>query len=116
MAKEIPGLKLIRHNANGVNIPDDPSFPFKLEVLCRPPEFMAMAFIAMHGNNEELVVRSKTRAALDKFIELNDLRGPSTPPASNHYRPKGLDRTVPEKISLPNPRSNRYRGLFLFAK
>lgn len=97
MARGIPGLKLIRHNADGVNIPDDPTFPFKLEALFRPPEFMAMAFIAMHGNNEEIVVRSKTRVALDKFIELNDLRAHPRLRRLTITGPKDLIEQFPKK-------------------
>jgi hypothetical protein len=43
----IPGLKLIRHNAINVDIPDDPSFPFKLEGNFSPPELMNVTFILM---------------------------------------------------------------------
>lgn len=70
----IPGIKLIRHNAGGVNLPDDPSLPFKLEGLFRPPEFMVMAFIGLCGGREEFVVRGMTKEALDEFVETNNFR------------------------------------------
>lgn len=71
---EIKGIKLIRHNAGGVNEPDDPSYPWKLEARFSPPEFMMMAFIGLHGGSEEIVVRGETKESLEQFVEANDLR------------------------------------------
>ncbi len=45
----IKGIKLIRHNASGVNEPDDLSYPFLLHIVLRAPEFMTMAFIGLCG-------------------------------------------------------------------
>ena len=84
----IPGIKLIRHNANRVNNPDDPSYPWKLEASFRAPEFMEMTFIFMIGSTEEIVVRGMTREALEKFVEVNDLR--------RHPRLLRLDITGPK--------------------
>lgn len=69
----IEGLKLVRLTG-AVNDPDDPSYPYKLEVNLRPPELMQVAFIMLHGGSEEIVMRGKTREAIDQFIELNNLR------------------------------------------
>ena len=69
----IPGLKLIHHNSSGVNLPDDTSFPFKLEGNFSPPEFMNVAFVLLYGGSEEIVVRAMTTEALYKFIETNRL-------------------------------------------
>jgi len=74
MSDTIPGLKLIHHDASGVNLPDDPSFPFKLEGNFSPPEFMNVAFVLMHGGSGEIIVRAMTKEALDKFIEVNSFR------------------------------------------
>lgn len=71
---KIEGLKLIRLNSIGVHEPDDPSYPYKLEINLSPPELMQIAFIMLHGGSEELVVRAMTREAIDQFIEQNDLR------------------------------------------
>ena len=91
MADEvIPGLKLIHHNAGGVNVPDDPSFPFKLEGNFSPPEFMSVVFVLMHGGSEEMVVRGMTKEALYKLIEQNDLR--------IHPRLRCLTITGPEGV------------------
>lgn len=71
---EIEGIKLIQHNANGINDLDDPSYPYKLEAHFRPPEFMIFAFVSLYGGSEIIVVRGKTKEALEQFIKLNDLR------------------------------------------
>jgi hypothetical protein len=70
----IEGLKLIRLNSSRVNEPDDPSYPYKLEVNLSPPELMQVAFVMLCGGSEELVVRALTRDAIDQFIQQNDLR------------------------------------------
>jgi len=70
----IEGLKLIKHNAGGVNLPDDPSFPYKMEMICSPPEFMTMAFIGLFGGSEEVIVRGMTKEALEEFIGKNNYR------------------------------------------
>lgn len=69
----IEGLKLIRLNSHRIDEPDDPSYPFKLEVNLSPPELMNVAFVMLHGGSEELVLRAMTREAIDLFIETNDL-------------------------------------------
>jgi len=94
MPDVIPGLKLIRHNASGVNMPDDPSFPFKLEGNFSPPELMNVAFVLMHGGSEEIVVRAMTKEAMDKFVETNNFR---THPRLRHLTITGPDGVV-EKV------------------
>jgi hypothetical protein len=74
LSKVIEGIKLIRHNAGGVNEPDDPSYPYKLEASFRPPEFMIVAFIGLYKGSEEIVVRGMTQKALEEFISENHLR------------------------------------------
>ncbi len=69
----IEGIKVIRHNAGGINGPDDPSYPFKLEIRLRPPEMMIVAFIGLYGGTEEIIVRAKTREALAQFVDDNAL-------------------------------------------
>lgn len=85
---DIEGIKLIRHNAGGVNLPDDPAYPWRLDVNLRPPEFMLMAFVGIHGGSEEICVRGMTREALEKFVALNSLR--------THPRLRKLEITQPE--------------------
>lgn len=70
---EIKGIKLITHNAGGVNNPDDPTYPWVLNANFGPPEFMEMAFICMHGGSEVIKVRGKTKEALEEFVKVNRL-------------------------------------------
>jgi len=71
---QIEGLKLIRLNSARINGPDDPSYPYKLEVNLSPPDLMLVAFVMLHGGSEEMVVRAMAREAIDLFIDRNDLR------------------------------------------
>ena len=73
-SEQIEGLKLIRLNSARISEPDDPSYPYKLEVNLAPPELATVAFAMLCGGSEELVVRATTRDAIDRFVELNDLR------------------------------------------
>lgn len=90
MSKIIPGIKLIRHNAGNVDIPDDLSFPFKLQLSFSPPQFMIVAFVCLHGGSEEIVVRGMTKEALDEFITMNNFR--------RHPRLRNLTITGPDGI------------------
>jgi hypothetical protein len=90
MSKIIDGMKLITHNAGGVNNSDDPSYPFKLEVSLRAPEFLKVAFILRYGPTEEIVVRSMTLEDLNEFIDDNEFR--------THIRLLSLTITGPNGI------------------
>lgn len=70
----IPGIKLIHHNASGVNLPDDPSYPWRLDASFSPPEFMNFTFVCMFGGSETICVRGMTKEALEEFVELNGFR------------------------------------------
>lgn len=85
----IEGRKLIRLTG-AVSIPDDASYPYKLEVNLSPPELMQVAFIMLHGGSEEIVVRAMTKDALDQFVELNGLR--------HHPRLRRLTITGPDGL------------------
>lgn len=67
-------IKLIRYNATNVDEPDDPSYPWRLDVSLSPPEFMKVAFLLLFGN-EEICVRGGTKEALEEFANLNNLPG-----------------------------------------
>jgi hypothetical protein len=84
----IEDIKLIRHNIAGIDDPDDPSYPFKLEASFRPPEFMEVAHLLLHGN-EVIVVRGKTREALELFAGVNHL--------DKHPRLISMTITEPDK-------------------
>lgn len=87
---EIPGLKLIKHNASNVDEPDDESLPFRLEASLRPPEFMTMAFIGLVGGSEEVVARATTMEAIEAFISEHRLR--------THARLNSLTITGPDGV------------------
>lgn len=98
MAAPNPNLKLIRSTQHGVDVPDDPAFPYRLDVNLRPPEFMRMAFIVLHGGSEEIVIRGMTLEDLEPLIAENDFR--------NSSRLRSMVITGPEGIveQLPAPK------------
>jgi hypothetical protein len=67
------GLKLIRLNSARIDDPDDPSYPYKLEVNLRPPDLMQVAFVMLYGGSDEMIVRGMSREAIDRFVDVNDL-------------------------------------------
>lgn len=68
--------KIIHHNAGRIDLPDDPDFgPWKFEATLAPPGFMTMAFVCAFGGTETLVVRGKTKEALEEVIERCSFRG-----------------------------------------
>lgn len=54
--------------------PDDPSLPFKLELSLRPPEFMIVAFVLLHGGTEDVVARAATLGDLTEWMDENKLK------------------------------------------
>lgn len=94
MAKPvIEGIKLIRHNMGGVNNPDDPAYgPFRLDAIFRVPGFMEVAATFIYGR-EEIVVRGKTREALEQFVKVNSL--------DTHCRKIKVEITEPEAEPKP---------------
>ena len=97
---ETTDIKLISHNAGNFSQPDDPSYPWKLYVNLKPPEFMQVAFCMMHGGSEEIVVRGKSKEALEAFAAKYDLN-------ADHPRFRRMEITGPEqslenaKVELP---------------
>lgn len=85
----IDGTKLIIHNMGVVNNDDDPSFgPFRLDVSLRATwsQVLMTLFTCEH---EEIVVRGKTREALEQFVILNDLNGHCRLKVITIWRPEG---------------------------
>ena len=68
-------VRLVQHNAGGVSQPEDRTFPFRMKAIFRPPEFMQVAFIMLHGGSERLEFQGMTVEAL---VELADREGYST--------------------------------------
>lgn len=86
----IEGIKLIKHNMGGVNNPDDPAYgPWRLDASFRVPSFMEVAASFIYGR-EEIVIRGKTKEALEQFADLNGLK--------THPRLQKLEITQPEVI------------------
>ncbi len=88
----IEGIKLIKHNMGGVDKPDDPSFPWRLDAVFRVPGFMEVAASFIYGR-EEIVVRGLTKEKLEQFAEVNGLR--------THPRLQKLEITQPEAVAIP---------------
>jgi hypothetical protein len=74
-------IKLIRHTGESDH-PDDPSLPFKLEMVLRAPEFMVIAWIGMYGGSEEIIARGDT---LEELALWMDEHGLKTHPRLSRY-------------------------------
>jgi hypothetical protein len=66
-------VKLIKHTAE-CDHPDDPSFPFKLHLVMRPPEFMIVTFVILYGGTEEVIARGRSLEALSEWADENGLK------------------------------------------
>lgn len=66
-------IKLIKHTGE-CDYPDDPSLPFRLDLVMRPPSLMSVAFVVFHGGTEDFVVRSDSAEALVEWMHERDLR------------------------------------------
>ena len=90
MEKIIQGIKLITHNACGINKQDDITFgTWRLDAFFRAPDFMTVAFIGLFGGTEQICVRGKTKKALEGFAKMNNLW--------NHPRKISLKIWQPER-------------------
>jgi hypothetical protein len=67
----IKGIKVILHSPSGIKEPDDESLPCKMEATFTAPQFMQVAFVFMHGAQEELIVRGASMDALAEFWSIN---------------------------------------------
>lgn len=74
---KIEGLQLVYMTGtrlDGSLDRDDTGYPYRLEVNLSPPQLMEVAFIMRHGGSEEIIVRAKTREAIDRFVDMNAFR------------------------------------------
>lgn len=96
----IAGLKLIRNTTEGVDNPDDPSYPYKLRATFRAPELMMCIFLAIaiartgRSENETIVVRGMTREAIEEFVSRKNL--------NEHPRLLSLSITGPDEREESN--------------
>jgi hypothetical protein len=67
-------LKVIEHNLGGIRIPDDTSYPYKVEISRAWPEFHRMAMIIGYGSDEHLIMRAATLRVVRRYIDTNRLR------------------------------------------
>lgn len=49
-------VKVIYHNMDGIDEPDDPTMPYVLRAKLRPPEFLFVAALLMYGNEECTII------------------------------------------------------------
>ncbi|MFA6437557.1 MAG: hypothetical protein WC242_00125 [Candidatus Paceibacterota bacterium] len=90
MIDVIPGLKLIKHNATDIHRPDDPTFPFRLEVSFHPPQLTDRTFVGLSSCSDELIMRGMTKEAIDEFVRRSGFR--------THPRLRRLTITGPEGV------------------
>lgn len=83
------------HGPSRISIPEDyPSLadqPFRIEVSLRPPEFMIVTFVMLHGGSEVIKARAVDRSAVDEFLVETELR--------NHPRLRRITITAPNGVS-----------------
>ena len=89
-----PDVKVIQANTHGVNVPDDPSFPYKLEAIFRHGDIMRVTAVLMFGGSEQIVVRGMTHAALSELATENEW---TTHPRLNRLTITGPDGAVVEQ-------------------
>ena len=94
-----PDTKVIYANTHRVDVPDDPSFPYKLEAVFQHSEFMRVAALLMFGGSERIIVRGMTHEALTKLATENEwtthprlirltITGPDGAVVEQHPKPK----------------------------
>ena len=66
-------VKLIKHTGE-CDHPDDPSLPFKLHLVMRPPGFMIVTWVMLYGGVEGVIVRGRTLEALSAWMNDSELK------------------------------------------
>jgi len=83
-------IKLIKHTSE-CDHPDDPSMPFKLEMVLSAPEFMEVAWAGLYGGTEEVVARGDSLEELNAWMEEHGLK---THPRRRRYAITNSDGVV----------------------
>lgn len=91
-------VKLILHTGE-CKYPDDPTLPFKLEIVMRPPEFMIVAWVGIHGGVEEVVARAASHEELKAWM---DEHGLARHPRLSRWRITGPDESPIEAHNWPS--------------
>ncbi len=66
--------KVIYSNVAGINRRDDRSYPYKLDVMLRPPEFCGVMFAISFGGCEEVTIRANRLGYLKRYMRRNGVR------------------------------------------
>ena len=92
---KIEGLQLVYMTGgrlDGSEDRDDAGYPYRLEINLSAPQLMVVTFVMLYGGTEKIVVRAKTREAIDQFIRLNDF--------SKHPRLRQMVITGPDNLRV----------------
>lgn len=76
-ADQIEGLRLVYMTGTRLDRSedrDDTGYPYRVEVNLSAPMLNPIAFCMTYGGSEEVIVRAKTRKAIDEFIAKNEFR------------------------------------------
>lgn len=91
-------LKLIYHTSDCKN-PDDPSLPYRLDLVMRAPEFLIVAWAMLHGGVEEIIARASTLEELNAWMQEHRL---AEHPRLTRYTIKGPGDEVLEQYPPPS--------------
>lgn len=93
------GVRFVYHTGSTPRYDEDPALPFRVYVNLRPPEFMNMTFVMLHGGSEEVIVKAESLEMAEDFLVRNQL--------GDHPRLRRIEITGPDtKIE----RTERKRG------
>jgi hypothetical protein len=79
---------------------EDPALPFRVYVNLRPPEFMQVTFVMIHGGSEEVIVKAETLDSAENFLIRNEL--------ATHPRIRRIEITGPEGLKIERTDRARY--------
>jgi hypothetical protein len=107
-------VKLIKHTGE-YDYPDDPSLPFRLEMVLRPSGFMVVTWALLYGGSEYIVARGDSAEELSSWMAEHGLKNHSrlvrySIVNSNSKVIDSLDRQNPQvgtppKNTVENPTS-----------
>lgn len=69
-----PEIQIVRHLPSRIDVQGDVSLPYLVHVSLSAPSFMAVAWAFLYGGTEEVTARCASRAAVDRFLDSNELR------------------------------------------
>jgi len=86
------GVRFVFATGSRDRFDEDPALPFRVYVNLRPPEFMQVTFVMLHGGSEEILVRAETLAWAEDFLVRNEL--------SAHPRLRRIEITGPDGLKI----------------